>query len=199
MLATVALVACVLAALQRSVYVPMRTGAMYTVVTTPQDWVRLVSSRPAEKPGDFTMYAFGTIPPQELFKDFSPVPLFWAEVDVPRVAREAPLCRLRHSGRSRPGHSPVGGWKDWRTPVDEWVEDRLDFYGAVLEESALPPKRYAIDCSIVFTIGIRPTDPAAAARVRSRLVYNGPLPRGLYVFSRPIDDELVQLLILDLR
>jgi hypothetical protein len=193
MFAVVGLVACGLAALQLWIYVPMRSGTMHTAVISRQDWVRLVSSRPAYQQGDFTMYAFGATTPQDLLKDFCPTPQLWGEINLTRFGR----YDIHMLARTRPGHSPLGGWKDWKVQGDEWETDRLGICG-VFEESAIPPKRYVIDCNVALTIGIRPTEPAGAPCLRSRLRYTGPA-RGLMVFSRPIDDELVQLLIFDLR
>lgn len=197
MFAAVGLIACILAGLQRWVYVPMRTGTMYTAITSRRDWEQFVGSRSAQQQGDFTLHASGATAPEELFKDFSSVPQLWGEIKIPRMAAQPPPLRAQWSGRTRPGQSPLGGWKDWKGSNDAWETDRLDFCGGVLEESAFPPKRYAIDCIIELTIGIRPAEPAAS-RLRSRLHYSG-RALGLMVFSRPIDDELVQLVILDLR
>jgi hypothetical protein len=84
-------------------------------------------------------------------------------------------------------------------------------------ESAIPPKRYAIECVVRLGMGIDNPGPATTtiadmveeARskqlsptvrfINSRLRYFGPVPQDLLVFSRPIDDELTQVVIVDLH
>ena len=86
------------------------------------------------------------------------------------------------------------------------ANDVLDFLGieGIFEESRVPPKRYIIDCIVTFNSGsaaspnvVRASEITGADK--ARLHYSGPAPHGLMVFSRPIDDGLVQLVILDMR
>jgi len=220
LLAAVALIACILAALQRWIHVPMRTGTLYTAICRATDFEKLASSRPAHPAGDFTMRTFASIAPQDLFIDFSPRPQLWHEISLTGPFAEDRRARATHLSGSFPRYRRADALlhqdKEPGDPACELVNDLLSI-DATFRESAIPPRRCIIDCRLALTLGIRyrrsPSFPVngmfdvlgadgiatKTSPARSRLRYSGNAPRGLMVFSRPIDDELVQLLILDLR
>jgi hypothetical protein len=225
MFVAVSVVACTLAALQHWYLVPIRTGTMSHAICYAKDFEKLVRSRQGHKAGDFTMHAFSAATPAELFGDFSTRPQLWPEgqqmSEFPRY--NYPTTRAEFSlWRPRPANRPIGGWQE-RWDVKDTSERRSDiddfWVGGVFKESAIPPKRYTIDCVVRLTMmdmdnswsaattiaelveqaRLKQPLPTVIPSTRSRLRYTGPAHRDLLVFSRPINDELVQLVILDLR
>jgi hypothetical protein len=154
--------------------------------------------RPAQHLSDFSIYTFDNIAPEEIFKYFVPVPQLWGEIRIPQIASQPPSLQYYSARRMRPSQSPLGGWNEWKNSHAEWETDQFQLCSGIFKESALAPRRYIIDCIVELTIGIRPTEPAAGRGFRSNLRYTGPA-HGIMVFSRPIDDDLVQLVIIDLR
>src|SRR5437773_419881 len=76
----VGVIACGLAAAQRWIHVPMRTGTIYSAICQAEDFAKLVASQPDYQYGDFTMHGFNATAPEELFKNFSPKPQLWGEI-----------------------------------------------------------------------------------------------------------------------
>jgi hypothetical protein len=218
MFAATSVLACALAALQSWYRVQIGKGSISYAICYTKDFQKLMGSRSGHKAGDFTIHTFPAADPAELFRDFSVRPKLWPDRNL---ISEIPSCDPLVKGfpclffRSRPPETPVGGWKDV-LDFRYTVNDELAV-GGFFSESAIPPKRYTINCTFKLTLGmpsagspattiadtveeVRSKQPSPTMQpILSRLHYSGPLPHGLMVFSRPIDDALVQLVILDLR
>jgi hypothetical protein len=189
-----------------------------------KDFEKLISSRHGQKAGDFTLYTFDATVPAGIFTGLSPSPEIWpdrAQISEFNYYNYPTTGVLYLCHRNRPANRLIGGWQerwdskdksDQRAAVDEF------WAGGIFKESAITPKRYYIDCVVRLTLEMQNTRPAIttfadiAEKVRSKqpspilrptfqsnLLYVGPQPQGLLVFSRPIDDKLMQLVILDLR
>jgi hypothetical protein len=220
--AAVTVLGCALAALQKWYHVPIRTGTISGAICYAKDFEKLVSSREGHKAGDFTLYTFRLTDPADLLSGFYPRPQLWPEKQQISAFHyyNYPTTGVGYScNRQRPANRPIGGSQERRdfNDTSEQPVDNDEFWvGGVFRESAFPPKRYYIDCTVRLTIGMPDTGPAITTiadivekvrskqpspilpSITSRLRYTGSA-RDLLLFSRPIDDDLVQLVILDLR
>jgi hypothetical protein len=210
MFVAVSVIAGTLAALQHWYLVPMRSGTMSHAICYTKDFEKLVESRQGHKAGDFTMHTCSAADPPELFGDFATRPQLWPDrtqisefyrYNYPTNGAKFSMWRQRPANRRLGEQWDLKGISKQRADMDEfWV-------GGVFKESAIPPKRYTIDCIVRLTsmdlqneqARSKPPLPTVIPSIQSRLRYTGPAHRGLLVFSRPINDELVQLVILDLR
>jgi hypothetical protein len=221
MFAAVSMVACVLAVLQNWYLVPIRTGTISHAICYTKDFEQLIGSRSGHTAGDFTMYNFPAAAAAELFRDFPTRPQLWPdEKEIPGFRgydrRTTTIGFPWGFYRNRPINDPVGVCE--RALDQRYAANDSFCVGGAFGETAIPPKRYFIDGVFQLTLDMQDTGPAKTTiadmveyarlgqsppptghTITSRLRYVGPPPSGLLVFSLPIDDELVQLIILDLR
>jgi len=214
-LGAVGVIACGLTLFRYCGRVPMSRGAMYLGNCYRSDLEKLSSSLILPNCGDFSLMIFEHRGPSDLFKGFSVQPQLSPATEIgENVGRhmvDQPNLLFAAWGRSRPIDCPVGGLPE-RLDLSDRVNDFFAVRGT-FEESLMSPKRYFIDCAGVLNIGYRSREPttvraivdsakASSGTARTgewQLRYAGPAPNGLFVFIRPIDDKLVQLVILDMR
>jgi hypothetical protein len=155
--------------------------------------------------GDFEIRFFDLTAPDDLFKDFSSKPQLWC-IDIPDEVGRYAVDRKSFLAvgwlRSRPADCPVVG----RAASRDFSNEVMDSFAVVgtFEEASLPPRRYRIDCVIESgTDSNGATDfmmvSKAATGDKARLRYTGPAPEVLLVFSRAISEQLVELVIINMR
>ena len=175
----------------------MRGGTISNAICYAKDWELLTNSLSGTEQGDFIAFTFDAVDPKDIFKGFSVQPQLWGthKIEGGMINQSTAFG----GARSRPVDCPVGGLQE-RLDFSNQVMDHLEIRGA-FQESRILHNWYAIDCMVGLSLN-NPTGfhwnqfrPNQVAHLR----YKGSVSVNFIVFSRSIEDELVQLVIIDVR
>jgi hypothetical protein len=176
---------------------PMQHGTISSAICAAEDWKALTKSLPHSQQGDFVLYCFDASDPKGVFQNFSVEPEIWATIDIAEyMSRDEDGISLGSTGhiRNRPADSPISGASGTALFPNPTL-DVITVEGT-FERSVTWPTVYKIKCEVYFGSG--PSTGVTLTK-SDTLSYQGQ-PRGnLLVFSRPIDERLVRLLIIDLH
>jgi hypothetical protein len=193
---------------------PLETGNIYAAICYKSDWDRAVAELPGSHGADFVVHTFQKDDPRDIFVGFSVTPDLWNAInlnDSVNFRRDSPSGMLENGwARSRPADCPVAD-TSLRHSSSKWVMDVSAIRGTY-ERSVLPPHRYYFKCNVDFTskgnvfaqTGSAATNDGIGAESfetsskNLKLVHSGPVANDLVVFSRPINDKLIHLVIFDL-
>lgn len=187
---------------------PMTHGAMYQATCRESDWNSLAKPPPKSKTDGFSAFVFEVEKPEDLFDGFSEHPQLWGKTDIadiPRRPRYWQGFQIAGSG----GYMNVRRYRDPESPVqgtntvnlDKSIRDECMFAGE-FTESTIPPRRYEIGFDVEIAtrqVGLPRSVPGALTKTSSRLKFHGTASGNLIVFSKPMEDGLVRLILIDLR
>jgi hypothetical protein len=213
-LVVVVAIPCSVAFVRYGLRAPMSSGAIFFAICYAKDWDTLTKSLTSSKQGDFTIHTFDAVDPKGLFKGFSQQPNLVYGLSIPDrlggfrstsfgIRKSGPSEISIQTFRPRPADCPVGGYEE-RLDFNDIVTD-VSAMSGVLEESVLIPNRYFMSCVVSLRIGDRSFHDGSATPNNSghryvfRLRYGGTLQGNVIVFSAPICDDLVQLVIIDVQ
>lgn len=194
--------------------VPMTSGSIYTCLCYKKDWDKLTQSMSGIEQGKFRLYTFTSDDLVKLFEHFSVQPQLWGKIEIPRYLNEERGIRMGTAVRTRPINQPVEGRGDhFVFGVDE-VTDVFMVQGT-FQQSISPWNLYTIDFDTQFvtfplsrSVDNAPTFSKLIEDMRGELQFTSQVPdglpyhlsyhgpfRGLIIFARPVDTDLVHLVI----
>lgn len=198
MLIFVGVVAGTLQLARRWLRKPMESGRISSALCYSQDWEQLTASLPSSQHGDFELRCFDVPDPAALFEGFSVEPETWGVIEIAKEVGtfwiDDPSSLGAGAMRLRPRDKPVVGAQGAVVTSPNAVLDAT-FVSGTFRRSVTWPTTYDIVCRIHFG--------RTGSTINSSgyfvLSYHGSPAGNLLVFSRPIDDELVLLLIVELQ
>jgi hypothetical protein len=196
----VAVLAVILGISQYWLRVNASRAIVFTAICHSRDWQKITAKMKSGTCGEFSTYVFHAQKPAEIFADFKTSPLVSKVWDV-NSQMSGHLTR-------RDFDSPIEG-RFVKTP-HESVHDVVMMSGTV-QHSFGVPRRYTIhlECFLDSRFHsdasksiLAPAIPDQAKLFEPSshvLVYSGVPSGNLVVFARPVGDDLVQLLVVQLN